>query len=489
MPVQRADERQAAQHRQGTRADPEIALDVAAQVVRAPDGRIEAAEPAAADQEAAARLLLQRQMPVGERDQVLRHRRRRFGDDHLLHRAGDRQVEPHHPADARRPRAGGVHHAAGDDQPLGRLHVPCVALARDRLHLGAAQQPGAGTLCQLQHRQRAAQRIAVALRRDEVGADHVLGQRRRQRAQFVGAEHVALDAPASFHRRLAAQPIQPRRVLRQHQAAFGADAEVLAGLGGDLLPQRDRARRERQCVRRLAAILRCLVGEVVGQQLHVQAAGIRGARRHAGLVAFGQQHIDAVAREEIRAAQAGEAAAHHQHIAAPRLLRQRRQADADAAAGRQFQQRRLELGRLEHQRCGRHRAQRRARCGERRSRPAQSGQSRAIVAAQKRPWQRPMPARVAFFNAGSEVQAVGQLLRAGGRRSPPRSGRRWFRRSSEPGRRRIGRNSVHSASWNASARRSAAARGRFVGRLQAKIARCRQARQPAACHRDARAAE
>jgi hypothetical protein len=32
-----------------------------------------------------------------------------------------------------------------------------------------------------------------------------------------------------------------------------------------------------------------------------------------------------------------------------------------------------------------------------------SGQSRAIVAAQKRPWQRPIPARVAFFKAGSEL--------------------------------------------------------------------------------------
>ena len=32
------------------------------------------------------------------------------------------------------------------------------------------------------------------------------------------------------------------------------------------------------------------------------------------------------------------------------------------------------------------------------------GQSRAMVAAQKRPWQRPMPARVAFFSAGREVR-------------------------------------------------------------------------------------
>src|SRR5580658_5841690 len=52
-PGPRANERQAAQRRQSPCADPQVAFDVAPQVMSPPGGVVEAAEPAAAHQEAA----------------------------------------------------------------------------------------------------------------------------------------------------------------------------------------------------------------------------------------------------------------------------------------------------------------------------------------------------------------------------------------------------------------------------------------------------
>ena len=307
-------------------------------------------------------------------------------------------------------------------------------------------------------------------------------------AQFVGAEHVAFDAPAPLHRRFAAQPVHALRILRQHQAAFGADAEVLAGLGGDLLPQRDGARRERQRVRGLAAVFRRFVGEVVGQQLHVQAAGVRGAGGHAGFVAFGQQHVGAVAREDSSALhRPARPPPITSTSAVPCLLRQRRQRMQVHRRGGRFEQRRLELRRLEHQRRGGHRAQRRARCGERPvvrrvgAEPRDRGGTETALAAAHAGARR-------LLQRGSEVRP--SAIPARSRPAVTSSQRQTMVSSAiETGRSRTGGTIVHSASWNASARASAARVAGSSGARQAQIARRRQPGQPAARHRHARAAE
>ena len=87
---------------------------------------------------------------------------------------------------------------------------------------------------QPQQSHHAAERIAIALSGGKIGAEHTVRQGGGEVAQFVTAEYVAFDAPASLHRRFAAQPRQTGFVLCQHQAALGADAEILAGRGGDL---------------------------------------------------------------------------------------------------------------------------------------------------------------------------------------------------------------------------------------------------------------
>ena len=126
-----------------------------------------------------------------------------------------------------------------------------------------------------------------------------------------------------------------------------------------------RARSQRQRVRRRAAVLRRVVGEVVGQQLHVQAAGVGRAGGHAGLVTIDQQHVGAVPGQEIGGAQPGQPAADHHHVGAARVSAAAPAAGADAAGGSgAVEQRRLEFRRLEHQRRGGHRAHRCARRGE-----------------------------------------------------------------------------------------------------------------------------
>ena len=196
---------------------------------------------------------------------------------------------------------------------------------------------------------------------------------------------------------------------------------------GDLLPQRDGAGRQRQRVRRLAAILRRLVGEVVRQQLHVQAAGIRGARRHAGLVAFREQHVDAVLGQEIRAAQPGETAADHQHVATPCLLRQRRQ---PVQVHRRVGQLRAAAPRTPAPRTSAvrpapdataHAARRTRNHPAHRDRAARSWPSRSGPGSG--PCRRASPSSAPAATSGRRP-----VPRAAGRRLPPRSDRRWSRR-------------------------------------------------------------
>ena len=222
---------------------------------------------------------------------------------------------------------------------------------------------------------RAAQRIAIALGRDEIRADHAVRQRRRQRAQFVGAQHVAFDAPAPLHRRLAAQPVQSRRAssasISPPSVRMPRSSPTAAPISFHSAMLRGA---ERQGVRRRAAVLRRVVVEVVGQQLHVQAAGIGGAGRHAGLVALHQQHVGAVlapGNTRSTARRARRRSPPRRHAASPAAAPA---AGAGAPGGSgAIEQWGVELRRLEHQRCGGHRAQRRARRGEATSRPARRG--------------------------------------------------------------------------------------------------------------------
>ena len=104
-----------------------------------------------------------------------------------------------------------------------------------------------------------------------------------------------------------------------------------------------------------------------------------------------------------------------------------------------------------------------------------AGQKPRMVAEQKRPWQRPMPARVAFFSAASEVSPPASSAR--NRPAVTSSQRQTMVSSgSEAGRSRIGRNSRHSASWNADARASAP---RVAGSSGAGRPRSRAAASPA----------
>ncbi len=164
-----------AAHRQHPRAHRQVPLDIAPDRLRAPGRGIDLAVPSAADQEAAGRRLLQRQMLPRERDQMPGHRQHRLGHDHLLHGAFHRQFEAHHPPDMPRPRSGRIHHPPGKHLAARRADAPPGAVARHRGHLGAVQQPRAVLLRQPPHRERAAQRIAVAFRRHEVGAHQALG--------------------------------------------------------------------------------------------------------------------------------------------------------------------------------------------------------------------------------------------------------------------------------------------------------------------------
>ena len=288
---------------------------------------------------------------------------------------------------------------------------------------------------------------------------------------------------------LRAQPVQSGRVLRQHQPAFGADAQVLAGLGGDLLPQRDAARRERQRVARPGR------RPPASRRRNRRTAAARAGCRHWRCwPPCRPRRAPPAARRRPRAPgnsavhRPASAAADHQHVAAGAAARPAATRCRRAGGRGTAEQRRLELRRLEHQRRGGHRAQRRARRGEAvvvrgvGAEPGDGGGAEAPLAAAHAGARRLLQRRQRGQAVGQRrAQAAGRdlLAAADDGSSVERAGDR----------RPVRRNSVHSASWKSSARAQRGARRRIVGRGEAEVARRRQPGQPAARHGHARAAE
>ena len=207
---------------------------------------------------------------------------------------------PDHLSDARRPRTGGIHHAAGDDRPLrclrrakprrrARSPAPRRRAADGRRHAAPASAPPS---CRAagRHSPRPARNRRRSCARTAPVRARAVRSRRARGFRCPSAAPSPTCGAATPTPAASSASIRPPSVRMPRSSPTSC---------GDLLPQRDGARRERQRVRRLAAILRRLVVEVVGQKLHVQAAGIGGAGGHAGLVALREQHIGAVLRQEI----------------------------------------------------------------------------------------------------------------------------------------------------------------------------------------------
>ena len=252
-----------------------------------PDGRVARGRrhrprrPAAADDERAARGLLERQSPADVLDERAEEVLARLRDVDVQALASHRHAQPAEARDLPGPGAGGVDDppradraARGRDvEPAGRRRRRDPAHRRMRADRGAvAGRP------QRVERSRV-ERVGVALGRTPARSDHLLGEIRREAAQLRALEHVRLEPGALLDHALVVQQAQLLRRLGDHQPAGDVHLEIAVELTLELPPERRRLDVEADLGQQAVGdALDLEPGQLMDRDLQVEAAGVGAGR-------------------------------------------------------------------------------------------------------------------------------------------------------------------------------------------------------------------
>jgi hypothetical protein len=200
-------------------------------------------------------------------------------------------------------------HAAGAQRAGRAVQQPGPRRGLHPVDARLRQDRAAGVQQRAPHRRVGQQRVQLAFLRAELRADHRLPEIGRDAGQLGAAEHPDLQAEPPLAFAFAGEELIGVRRLRDHQPAGRLQLEARAELHLQLRPEPRGGGVERQ----RAFEARHLVGvqaDEAALHLHVQAAGIGGgAGQPRGIVHH--RHLDALARQVQRRAEADDAAAHH----------------------------------------------------------------------------------------------------------------------------------------------------------------------------------
>ncbi len=165
-----------------------------------------------------------------------------LGDQiHVLH-GENRQLQPDHAPHFTGPETGRIHHMFAADLALVRDHPPgSVGKLHQILDLGVQIDLGTVLLGRFRIGMGCAVGVEMALMRIEHGAHELRRvEQRHHRMRFLDRDEPRFTVCILALGKQRLEPVEPLRRRRQHQAGGHVQADILTGIGLDLLVEFDR---------------------------------------------------------------------------------------------------------------------------------------------------------------------------------------------------------------------------------------------------------